>query len=613
MESTNIPTDKIKKPTILARLKKRRWWVAAGAILIVLLVVVFGRSGGADVEYVTAQVQRGTLTQTVEASGELSSLTDVDLSFETSGTISSIPVEVGDEVIEGELLVMMASTDVIAELSRAQETVNLAQANINQLVAGSSDEEVASAQASYDAAEVEYNNAIVVGGLNVDIAAIDLSQSQEDLAQVRVDNDEDTLQAYEDLRSVLRENVIEIRSTLADADQVLGREQIGINDDFDNILASSDSQTLNDANRSYDEAARVRDIVESAVYALSNASTYDELSEVATTAQEALETTADALYDTRRVLDATFANSVNLSKTELDTFKTTIDAGRNTIQSEEESLLTQLQLISATQIASSSAEADALNDYERTLQLYTKSETDRDASVASASATLASRAADLAQVVVATRGVDIAPLQAQLGQARADLDAASARLSKTELRAPITGVVTAVQFDVGELASAGSVVMTVQNTQLDAYMVTVQISESDIAKIEVDQVAEMTFDAFGDDIIVEGRVMAIDPAEQAVEGVVFYEVDVSLGEGIAGMKPGMSVDVTIFTNQLDDTLYVTQRAILEHDNVPYVRIPTDIGYEERTIEKGLRADGGLIQIVSGIEEGESVITSIKEQ
>jgi len=458
-----------------------------------------------------------------------------------------------------------------------------------------------------------FNNAIVVGGLNVDIAAIDLSQSQEDLAQVRVDNDEDTLQAYEDLRSVLRENVIEIRSTLADADQVLGREQIGINDDFDNILASSDSQTLNDANRSYDEAARVRDIVESAVYALSNASTYDELSEVATTAQEALETTADALYDTRRVLDATFANSVNLSKTELDTFKTTIDAGRNTIQSEEESLLTQLQLISATQIASSSAEADALNDYERTLQLYTKSETDRDASVASASATLASRAADLAQVVVATRGVDIAPLQAQLGQARADLDAASARLSKTELRAPITGVVTAVQFDVGELASAGSVVMTVQNTQLDAYMVTVQISESDIAKIEVDQVAEMTFDAFGDDIIVEGRVMAIDPAEQAVEGVVFYEVDVSLGEGIAGMKPGMSVDVTIFTNQLDDTLYVTQRAILEHDNVPYVRIPTDIGYEERTIEKGLRADGGLIQIVSGIEEGESVITSIKEQ
>ena len=612
MEHVDKPITKPEKPSFWKRLKRRRWWIVAGVVFVLVIAVVVGGRGGSDVEYVTAQVVRGSLTQTVEASGELASLTDVDLSFESSGTIASIPVTIGDEVEEGALLATLASSDVLAELSRAQESVNLAQANINQLLAGSTDEEIAAAQAAYDAASVDYSNAIATGEVNVETAAINLDQAQDDLAQVRTDNDEDIAQTYEDLRSVLRENVIEIRSTLADADDVLGREQKNANDDFQNILAASDLQTLNDANRSYDSAAEARDAAESAVYALTSDSTFDEIDAAADVVQEALELTADALYDTRRVLDATFSNSTNLSKTELDAFKTTIDTGRNTIQSEEGSLLTQRQLIDSTQIAADTAEEDALNDYEGALQAYTKAQTDRDAAVASAAATLASRAADLANVAAQTRSVDLAPLQAQLGQALADLDATSARLSKTELRSPITGVVTAIEYDVGELASAGAVVMTVQNTQLDAYKVSVQISESDIAKIEVDQMAEMTFDAFGDDVVVEGYVMSIDPAEQTVEGVVFYEVDVTLGEGVAGMKPGMSVDVTIFTNQVDDVLYVPQRAVLERDDVPYVRILTDTGYEERTVEKGLRADGGFIEIISGLEEAEEVILSIRE-
>ena len=169
----------IVKSSFWQRLKQR-WWLMAIGVVVVLVVIgtVFGK-GGSDATYVTSQVQRGTLIQTVEASGELSSLTDVDLSFESSGTVSTLPVSIGDEVIQGQLLASLASDSTFADLSRAQEAVNYAQANINQLLAGSSDEDVAAAQAAYDAAQVEYTNAIAIHGAAVAAAFVAASSASD--------------------------------------------------------------------------------------------------------------------------------------------------------------------------------------------------------------------------------------------------------------------------------------------------------------------------------------------------------------------------------------------------------------------------------------------------
>lgn len=603
----------IVKSSFWQRLKQR-WWLMAIGVVVVLVVIgtVFGK-GGSDATYVTSQVQRGTLIQTVEASGELSSLTDVDLSFESSGTVSTLPVSIGDEVIQGQLLASLASDSTFADLSRAQEAVNYAQANINQLLAGSSDEDVAAAQAAYDAAQVEYTNAIAIHGAAVAAAFVALNDAQDDLAQVREDRDKDAVQVYADLRSVLRDSVIDIRSVLADADDVLGRENREVNDEFESILAASNTTLINTANRSYDAAAEYRDDVEVLIYILTSSSSQEEVIAASDKLADALEQAATALYDTRRVLDATYSNSTKLSKAELDTFKTTIDAARATIQSQEEALLAQRQLIETTTITNQASEEDAQNAYDGALAAYTKAQAERDAAIASAAAGVTSRSADLAKVVAVTRSVDVAPLYAQLGQAQADLSAAQAQLAKIELRSPVTGVVTDIVFDAGEFVAAGTIAMTVQNTQLDAYKVTMQISESDIAKVELDQPAEMTFDAFSDDVLVDGHVMRIDPAQVEIEGVVYYEVDVAIDEGVAGMKPGMSVDVTILTNQKDDVVFVPQRAVLKQDDESYVRIKTQDGYEVRTVQTGLRGDGGSVEILYDVvTEGEEIILSIQE-
>jgi len=614
MEYEKHPVASVAKQQVVAKNGKRRWWLIAITVVFILALIglAFGRRGS-DETYVTAQVQRGTLTQTVEASGTLSSLTDIDLSFSYAGTISALRVAIGDEVVEGQLLASLSSADTLADLSRAQEAVNLVQANIRQLLAGSTDEDVAVAQASYTAAQVSYDNAVAVNEASVNAALIAVNNAYDDLVQVREENDENAMQMYADLRSVLRESVIDIRSVLADADDILGRENQSVNNEFENILAPSDPTLINTANRSYDAASEYRDQGEAAVYALTSSSLEEEIDFVADALFETLEQTAEALYDTRRVLDATYANSTKLSKVDLDAFKTTIDTARATIQTQEDALLAQRQLIKTATITATAAEEDAQNAYAAALGAYTKAQADRDAAITSASATVVSRAADLAKVEAVARGVDVAPLYAQLGQAQADVSAAQAQLAKTEIRSPVTGVVTSVAFDEGEFVAAGTIAMIVQNTQLDAYKVTVQISESDIAKVELNQSATMTFDAFSDDVVVGGHVMRINPAQAEIEGVVYYEVDVTIDEGVAGMKPGMSADVTIMTNEKDDVLYIPQRAVLKRDNGFYVRIKTDSGYEEREVQTGMRGDGGLVELLSQtITQGEEVILSIQD-
>ena len=98
---------------------------------------------------------------------------------------------------------------------------------------------------------------------------------------------------------------------------------------------------------------------------------------------------------------------------------------------------------------------------------------------------------------------------------------------------------------------------------------------------------------------------------------MFYEATVVLADtDIAEeIRSGMSADVTIVTGEAQSALYVSQRAVLEADGVKYVRISLEKAgeFEKRTVTVGMRADDGYLEIRSGVEEGETVILSIKEE
>ena len=554
---------------------RRRWvWITGAVVLIAVIgAIIAGR--GSDETYVTAAVERGDLVQTIEATGRLESVQDIDLAFEVSGTLSNVFVSIGDEVRAGDVLAILRGGSLSAQVNSARQAVAASQARLNQFAAGDTQEAIASLEASVDAASAR------------------LDASELDLLQAHAEYALDVEGAYDDLISELRSSMIEVRDALSDADEILGIENTLANDGFENELAPTNTQALRNAEVTFELAAEQRDLIETRVFSLSLEDAHADIEAQIDGVELVLNRTADTLLYTRQVLDATITNSVGLPVADLVARKATINVTRDLVQAQQEALRTAVLAVEDLKIS------DTVSQAEATLAL-------RRAELAQAEAALSDS--------VGTRPVDLAVFEADLARAIADLDVAQAQFDKAEISSPIDGRVTDVVFDIGEAVGATLTVLTVQSTG-DAFLVTAQVSESDIVKVDLGDTVEVTLDAFGDDVVLEGHVARLAPAEDTIEGVVFYEMDVVFQDDSnrLGLRPGMTADAVVETERIINVFMVPQRAILKTDGRNFVRIPNKGGFEERTVEVGSRGDGGLVEITSGLEGNEEVIISIREK
>jgi len=76
----------------------------------------------------------------------------------------------------------------------------------------------------------------------------------------------------------------------------------------------------------------------------------------------------------------------------------------------------------------------------------------------------------------------------------------------------------------------------------------------------------------------------------------------------------MTANMTITVAQEKNVLVVPSSAIINKNNQQIVRVITDPKnktYKEVSVQTGLEADGGLTEIISGLSEGQSIVTYIK--
>ncbi|BCJ71900.1 hypothetical protein CS0771_14440 [Catellatospora sp. IY07-71] len=94
---------------------RRRRWLAAGSVVLVAAVVatVLVLRGGdpAPAAAATTAVQRGEVTYSVAASGKVAPVATRELAFSVSGTLTSVKVKPGDEVLLGEVLAAIDDAD----------------------------------------------------------------------------------------------------------------------------------------------------------------------------------------------------------------------------------------------------------------------------------------------------------------------------------------------------------------------------------------------------------------------------------------------------------------------------------------------------------------------
>lgn len=245
-----------------------------------------------------------------------------------------------------------------------------------------------------------------------------------------------------------------------------------------------------------------------------------------------------------------------------------------------------------------------LNAYNAALQA-------RDLAVITAQNNVTTAQLALEQTIAAARPEDLAIAKAQIMSAQGQLEAASAAYESTLIRAPANGTITAVEVEVGEAASPTKPSIVLKD--LENLYVEANIAEANIADIKLDQEVEFTFDALGSDKVFKGKVAMIDPASTLVSGIVNYKIKASVGK-IEEIKPGMTANLTIITNFKADVLSVSESAIIDQDGKKVIRVVTDSktkDYAERLVTTGIRGDGGLIEITSGLEAGQEIITDVE--
>ncbi|MET0534639.1 MAG: efflux RND transporter periplasmic adaptor subunit [Steroidobacter sp.] len=111
--------------------KYAKWGVLA-ALVIVVGYFLFFRSDGKAPTYVTQDVTRGDLTVTVTATGNLEPRNQVEIGSELSGTVSKVNVDVNDQVKEGQVLAVLDTTRLKAQVLQAESSLASSQARVLQ-------------------------------------------------------------------------------------------------------------------------------------------------------------------------------------------------------------------------------------------------------------------------------------------------------------------------------------------------------------------------------------------------------------------------------------------------------------------------------------------------
>ncbi len=549
---------------------------------VVILLIIAGAIGyfiffkpPKKTEYVTADVLRGDVIQTVSATGKIKSRTEISLSFKNGGKLAEVKTKVSDQVKAGQILAQLKANDLQINIQRAQADLDEARANLAKLTAGATKQDVAVFQAAVDKAVSDL------------AAANDNLQIAKETYQQNIDN-------------IKQSMIADIASVLAKADISLQRldDILYFKDNENNLLSTNAnlrSQVYNYYNLSVDKVDQAQINYDAAKLDATDAK-IDAAIAATESAVSQLATTMDNLSE----LFSYIILTSSLTQTDIDAMKVTVSTEKNTTYTSLTTIQTDRNSLATARL-----------NYQTKVQ-------ESENAITAAERNLTRAKADLAFKQAPARPEDITLYQVSVRKAEASLRLAQDNYSDTIISAPIDGLITAVKYEVGEQVSPGQpVILMLAN---ENYEVEVDIPESDIAKIGVGDEVTITLDAFTSNDIFHGTIIKIDPAQTEIQDVIYYKVIVGVMQDqpeavlplVDKIKPGMTANVTIGTAEVKDVLYIPLRAVKDENGKKMVDILENGMPKTVTIEIGLKGDDGLVEVKSGLAAGQQVVTFVRE-
>ena len=166
------------------------------------------------------------------------------------------------------------------------------------------------------------------------------------------------------------------------------------------------------------------------------------------------------------------------------------------------------------------------------------------------------------------------------------------------------GIVTEVGYSAGDtLVQSGTAVAYAAPENMT---ISVDVTQEDVVELEVGDQVEIQFGAY-EDTPYQGTILSIDTTATSQESAtISYKVVIGVQGDTGALYGGMTADVTFVTEEKENVLFVSRKAIVEENGRTYVYAKTALGGRElKEVQTGIR-NGSDIEILSGLEEGDTI-------
>lgn len=502
-------------------MNRKRLIVLTISVLVLVAVVaigatkIFGKKDKDDADEKKEVVRRGEFIVKVRESGNLESLISVEVRSNVEGEIEALYIKEGDFVERGQPLLKIDDEQVLEQKKQAEANRDARRSQLEQ------------AKLRIEMTEKQQESAITQAQNAVEVAKA----------------------ALESLDANTRQRITEAETQISTTQNQFQQDEIA--------LRQSDIEL---------QQARLRK---------KRAQAAEESAKVAFETAESELKRNQGLFEkklvSKRVLEEAEAARAN-ALSQYETAQNDVESQTNAVESQQETI---------------DVRRKALENRQATLQLHTKNlgtiRESQGAQKRQLDAELENARTRLQQILETTDEEKQLTVHAEVGaqavllEADSTLKAQEERVDWTTVIAPMSGIVTRLNVEEGEIVtsgrsafSQGPAILTIAD--LSRMVVKTRINEVDIAKIELGQRVEIRVDAYRDKVF-EGRVSEIAPsaytpdqrAGQQGDGTITFEVMIEVVGSPAELLPGMSADVDIVVMEDDNVLQLPIDSVIDSE------------------------------------------------
>ncbi|UOF92103.1 efflux RND transporter periplasmic adaptor subunit [Fodinisporobacter ferrooxydans] len=593
-----------------------------------------------------ATVKRGDVAETVSASGTIQAATQIKLNFSSgNGKLTAVNVKVGDKVKAGQVLATLDDKQQQAQLANAQANLTSAEAKLAQAQEGATAQAIAQQKASLAAAqarlaqaqEAATPQAIAVQNTNVEKAKAALDGAKTAY--------QDQLAIFND-RSQDQQQLTNAQNQVDQAQTQLKNAQAGLDSANAKLAQAKEGPTASELHAAQVAVATAHDQLINAQQQQGLGGSYSQYLSATNAVNQAQANLANAENNLATLENGTDANVIAQDQAAVTQAQTAVEQAQSNLKAAQQNYNTTVQNYNdrnsakaqLDQAKSSLDQAQA--SYDGAIAQLNQLQAPPDANVVKAAQAAVDQAqAQLDQLQASPDAAVIQAAQAIVDQAQAQVQQEQAIISGYTLRAPIDGVVTQVNGNLGEMTANNTPVIVLDDSNANDLQVLAQVSQTDIGKVQNGMDATFSTSTFQNKTF-HGKVLMVYPEATTQNGVTTYNVLLSVDNREGLLKPGMTANITIQVGVHKNVLYVPSMALKEVNGKDGVMMESSSANETGTQATSTAADAsgkkrkknaaasangaGLhfqpvkigfyspdkVEIVSGLKEGDKVAITL---